>query len=251
MTSANLNFTERLRIEREHFDMALAERSPPRLHVRRIDLSGLDLEKHWPIRLEGRTRDWLHRKELGTVGKPHTGTLDLPPDTFVGGRLPRWRLLVVDVDDPYRRIAAMAEGIRLGTEEAARHGRNSLLPVEPADLGQLPWRLVVDDDGFTLQVNERLPAPGDFPARPDVAPWLLPAVLREILLRIRIEEDAGIDDGVRRQWLDFATSLAGPPPEDPAEDGADWCDWVDQVVRSFAARHELVNALLSAFGKED
>lgn len=249
MTSRNLNFTRRVRIERECLDMALVERGPPQLDVRRVDLTGLGLSGHWPVLLEGRARDWLHREELGTVAEPRTGRIDLPPETFAGGRLPRWRLLVVDLDDEFRRIAAMAEGIRLGAEETQAQGRASLLPVVPADLGALPWRLAVDAEGFVLEVNDRLPAAGDLPGRPEVAAWLLPAVLREILMRLRLQEDL-VEPDVRRQWFDLARSLSGEALED-GEDELDWLDRIDQVVRSFAAKHELAEALLRSLGMEE
>lgn len=247
MTSANLNFTGRLRIERDRFEITLAERVPPKLEVPRIDLSGLELGEDWPIRLEGRARDWLHREELGTVATPRLGTVDLPPETFAGGRRPRWRLLVVDTDDEFRRIAAMAETIPIRAEEAAGQGRTSLLPVVTAELGALPWRLVADADGFVLEVNDRLPAAADLPGRTEVAAWLLPAVLREILLRLRLREDE-VEEDVRRQWLDLAASLAGPEPDGDAEDDSDWFDWIEQVVQNFAARHELTGTLLRALG---
>lgn len=250
MTSRNLNFTGRVRIERDHFEMALAERVPPQLDVRRVDLTDLELPGHWAVFLEGRARDWFHREELGTVAEPRTGRMDLPPETFAGGRLPRWRLLVVDVDDEFRRIAAMAEGVRLGAEATAAQGRTSLLPVEPADLGALPWRLAVDSNGFVLFVNDRLPAAKDLPGRPEVAAWLLPAVLREVLLQLRLRQDT-IDEDVRREWLQLATSLAGPSPDETAEDEEEWLDWVDQVVWSFAAKHELVDGLLRTVEAEE
>lgn len=251
MVSANLNFTGRQRIRLDMFEFELNGRMRPVLVIRKLDLSELALDQGWPIWLEGRARDYFHREPLGTVGQPATGERALPPDAFVPGRSVRWRLLVVDVVDPHHRIAAMAERIRLVSQIQRRQQGASLLRVSPAQLGQLPWRVDLDAKGFLLLINDRLPAPTDLPGRPDVAPWVLPAALREILMRLWPGADESIEEDIREPWLALAAKSGSPPPDGSGVSWSDWMEWVDEAVCGFSTEHELSEKLLSRLERED
>ena len=247
MISRNLNFTGRRRIEHDMFDFELREGVSPVLAIRKLELEGLELSPGWPILLEGRARDYLHREALGQVAAPRIGEVPLAPEAFYGGRRVRWRLIVIDTDDRHRRIAAMAENIRLIHETDEKGPARSLLPVRATDLGHLPWRVELDIQGFVLEVSRELPGAVDLPAQPGVAGWILPAVLREILTRLHPKSDDVVEDDIREPWLQFARIRGQEPPDDPD----DWSSWVDDVVAAFCARHRLTKALVSHLSGEE
>ena len=123
-----------------------------------------------------------------------------------------------------------------------------MLPAEPADLGQLLWKVDIDEGlGTTLQINKDVGDWEAFARSPLFRSLVFPAAMREVLWHVvAVRGTDQIDDqsdwGSR--WLRFAKSLPGvgevPDAQDGNFDPNDWLSWIDEAVESFARQHRML-----------
>jgi hypothetical protein len=133
------------------------------------------------------------------------------------------------------QLIASAEGLRPYGDTQSE----SLIPMEPADLGEQLWRLDINgDDGPVLKYNSTV-----FPSAAGVENYLpfsalvLPEAVRRIMQVIAREPPRLTDEGdVLSAWAGWLDAIgAGRPPEDGDEhEAAEWCE---QVVDKFCSRH--------------
>ena len=246
------NYTGRKRIDRSRVEIRLAGdgHGVPTFDAA-LALTDLGLAGHARVYVEAYYRSSWMRFPWGTVSEvrvPESRRLtdvDHVPTVY-------FRVLVVDETGQRGRILASIDGVR-----ATRHGeepgrRESILPVNPTDLGDQIWRLHFGDEPV-LEVNNRIP---DILSRVQHDPAFLalvyPAVVREVLLQAVLVETLPDAEppGWQGQWLQFARSVhpGEPPSLDPEQlqDSREAVqEWIDDVVASFSRKLDVLQRYLA------
>jgi hypothetical protein len=249
----HVNFTGRRRIPRGNIDIVIHEGSP-RTFDASFDLDGM--------RFPPESRIYLEAMCAGSsvIQRYSFGTIELstaPPrrvlDELDGERV-FFTLKVVDESEDLGKILGLAEGIQPEQVDSTNEsGRRGILPIVPKSLGQEIWRVAYDEPEVCLLVNDQVPGIKDrLRWDPLLQATIYPAAFRMILTEA-VERGASDDDGEElwmTRWLKFAKSLhpeAATLPEGEEDQEA----WIDDVVESFAARHELKDQFLRRFQQLD
>lgn len=244
----SFNYTGRTRIKQSQIQITLRTLPDDRRTFEfNADLAGLDLPPDSPVCVEAYHRQSMSRFQCGTVGNL---TPPFRPDlSNITSERVLFRVKVLASGDLDGRILAVADRVRPFIEDASE--QKSILPVEPVDLGDQVWRLQFDEDDVVLQVNEGVP---------DVMRWVstdplftslvFPAVLHGILTQILLverypEAEEGHWTG---RWLEYGKALLREPVPDE-EDGR--VDWIDEVVKNFAAKFRVQSLLTERLRAED
>jgi hypothetical protein len=246
-----LNFTERAKIPRTAVHITLRRESDGILAFDpRLDLSAVEAPKDARVYIEAHYRTSYMRFDCGTVG-----ALVLPSDRRLSeiesNGVVRFRIKVVDDATSERRIVAAAEDITVSADTDAA-ARVSLLPVNFADLGDVPWRIESDGTGLpVLELNNRIDGIERM-ARNDPAFFALvyPAAVRAILTQILLHEDydaAEESDEWWSLWLRWASETCGAAAPGERDDRQ---SWIEDVVAAFCARHRVVEKLQRPEGVE-
>jgi hypothetical protein len=185
-----------------------------------------------------RRTNWM-RFDFGTVAQ-----VVAPPDlrltTFDSHEGVLFRVRVTATANNQGQLLATADQISpVHKDQEGEEGREPLLPIKPADLGEEVYRVDLSDAPLLLVSNQF----GDWRAlarSPLFVCMALPQALREILTRIlRVEKYFETDDPSNwcARWLKFAATRAGSsdPPKEGEEDRFD--EWVDDAVSAFARMH--------------
>jgi len=208
----------------------------------KLDLSGMKLGVNSRVICVARAGKTSQRFEMGTVGVLRRENLAL--DDLDRSESLRFRILIHDNDNP--RLLASAENLRPLDEDQSE----SLLPMEPADLGQLLWRLDLAEEGPVLKFNSFV-----FPSAAGVENYLpfaalvLPEAVRKVVERIADQPDV-LDDANEplSTWCEWLDSLGLGRPGDFTED--EKRVWCNLAVEAFCNRHSFATRLGSelAFG---
>lgn len=212
-------------IDKHRVGITLLEENGKRsFSVGKLDFDDLKLDGQLQVVCIARAGSTSQRFPLGTISNWRKDPFALE-DLDLSAPL-QFRVLVRD-DAP--QLVASAERVRLRDQGQAE----SLLPMEPADLGEEVWRLIITDDGPILQYNAAV-----FPSAAGVENYfpfgalVLPEALRRVMEYIA-KEPAKLDDenDPMSAWSPWLDALGIKPPEDDDE------EWPDQVVRAFCERH--------------
>ena len=204
----------------------------------KLDLDDYPFPPGARLRVEAWRGNAFQRWEGGRVGAQaepteRYRTLTAVPETS------QFRVTVIAADDS-GRLLGLADKLR------PRLPVESLLPLQPADLGGEVWRLDFGqgDDIVVLKVNREMPD-FDRTIRTDPAfrGLVMPQVLRSILERALLveHEDPGDQEGRWASWFDLARSIL--PDRDPPSVSHDAPDdeiaqadrWIEGVVAAFSA----------------
>jgi hypothetical protein len=206
----------------------------------KLDLSALKVDLDDRVICVARAGKTSQRFDIGTVAAWKRESL--PLDDLDQSELLRFRILVHPHGNP--KISASAENLRPLDESQSE----SLLPMEPAELGQLLWRLEINEDGPVLKFNSSV-----FPSASGVENYLpfaalvLPEAVRNVIDKIA-DEPAILDDDAEvlsawGPWID-SLGLDRPSSDTDKDEKQEWCARVVEAFcnrYSFAARlgHEL------------
>lgn len=200
--------------------------------VHKLELDGLDLDGRLNVICVARAGNTSQRFSLGTVSA-WSNDIHLLEDIDFSAPL-RFRILV---HDEAPKLVASAERVRLFDEGQA----DSLLPMEPADLGEEVWRLLIGEDGPILQYNPNVfrTAVGMENYVPFRA-LVLPEALRQVMSFIASEptrlEDENDPISAWLPWL-HAHGFDAPESDDSKQ------EWPNQVVTAFCHRHRFADNL--------
>ncbi len=190
------------------------------------------------------------------------GQIRPPDDTrlhrFRPGEKVLFRVKVVDEQDATHRILAWADKIRPLLPEEANAGRRSILPVEPAELGERIWALRWNEDVPVLQLNAGFREPRDITAiartDADFIALVYPAVIRQILYTLTLtNEIPPANEDERHPWIDFAEVAlgAGPLPsyrEDDDLSREEVKEWIERAVNGFCRQNAALRRYAEAKG---
>jgi len=239
-----LNSTGRRTIARSHAAVSLrpAEDGAPSIFDLRLELDGYGFPSDARVRVEAWRSNAVQRWDYGAVDALIPPTAEERRMTEVP-QSSQFKVLVVAGDGSGRLLGA-CPGIKPALP------LRSLLPVREADdeeLGGEIWRVDFGDDELPeLLVNREISGVSEIVrANKDFRALVMPAVLRDILSRILIDERADPEDeeSAWEGWLKFARALH-PDPNDAiprlTPDGDDSTidaarSWINAVVGAFAS----------------
>ena len=254
-----INYTGRKRIVREKVQLRLVVDVFPKLYVDGIDLSGFDLPGDARIVVEAQRRTNFTRVHCGTVAEPDLASgatlreFDSPDGI-------NFRVKVVGASgDNEGKLLAAADGLR-ATADGESADRVALLPVRPSDLGQLLWRLDIDDTGFpSLLINKLVPMGwNEFARQPMFRALVFPEVTRRVAMWVvgNLADVADNPESPAAPWVQYFKAELGQDlldmsvPSDEA-DRQEWArDWADEVAEKFSRKHRILESIGSLFGDE-
>lgn len=198
------------------------------------------------IRLKLAENKLVEVLRFGTVARPVTSA-ELGEESF---RAPSCQVRVVNRNSASTGMLLGSTSpwtLKTGTEP------DGILLFQPSNIQPLLWKLDIRDSGEEqpiLYVDERIPDASIW-ARSDplFAACVLPGVVSEIMRRI-LSQVSEPEDGWEADWLAWATSLmpgSKPPFGAPLTDQA---GWIDQLVETFAQRHDLAGNAVAIFIKQ-
>ena len=252
-----VNFTGRKRIPRDRISIEVFD-GEPRTFDASIDVSDLGFLGDAEVVIEATCAgsSLVKRFEFGTV-ENHS----IPPDRELSLLTGKNIIFGVKVIDRTKKIGSIlgicknANPVSKGKQTAS--GRQGILPVELAPLGDELWKIEFKEHNTFLLINEDIPELRErMRYDPSFKPLILPEIIRKILNRA-IEENVDIeeeedDDRWPIIWLRFGQGLhsdqSHPPFTNDAREVRD--EWIDDVVVAFCREHSLKQCYLSAQSAE-
>ena len=254
-----LNFTGRKKIPRKQVRFEL--HAPDDDGFSRFDatlhLEGLGLPDDASVYVEA-----YHKASFMRFGYGCVGELNEPEDRRLtelrGNDIVYFRVKVVRTDDDIGRMVAACDGVAPVRAGDAASGASCLLHVSYVDLGKQIWRMDLDGQWPSIELNVRLaPTIGltSFVVQDlHFFSLVLPAAMRAALERAIFDPDGWdgeVDDGTwQSQWIEFAERLEGV--ERWPERGSDSPSsrsrfWIEDAVAAFCRRHDMVKLLLGEY----
>ena len=222
------NFTERKRIEKERIGIEIT--AGPASFKAELSLTELNLPPQASVVIEAYRGRAAARFPWGTVEAPtpaENPILEGMPENLT------FRVKVI-APDGSGRLLAIARKIRPHQEK--QHG--SLVWLQSKDLGKEVWRLDYGEGNPTLLINSRVEGIEDAVRRDDTFRSLvMPQVLRSVLARSLVVEDARPDDE-EGDWADlfrFVRSFYQQPLQTEEADGnlVVRTQWIEKAVAAF------------------
>jgi hypothetical protein len=235
--STRSNPTNLQKIDKGRISILVSEIAGRRyFNVIKLDLSGLKLAEDDRVICVARTGKSSRRFEMGRVASWQKE--NLPLDDLDRSESLRFRILIHPENDP--QLKASAENLRPLDESQSE----SLLPMEPADLGQLLWRLDINEDGPVLKFNMNV-----FPSAAGIENYLpfgalvLPEALRKVMQVIANDAEQLNDEmETLSPWGPWLDALGVNRPSDDAED-EEKETWCNEVVAVFCSKHLFASRL--------
>lgn len=235
--SARSNPTNLKEVDRSRVNISVSEMNGQRsFTLDRCDLEGLDLPENLKLICMAGAGSTSMRFELGTVSSWTRESQSL--NGLDRSASLRFRILMHEEGNPL--LAASVENLRPMDDSQSE----SLLPMEPAELGERLWRLELREDGPVLQFNSTV-----FPNAAGIENYLpfgtlvLPEALRQVLEEIakypeKLDEEGSLW-GMWGGWLDSIG--ADRPSEDSEPD--DIKAWCNEISGIFCDRHRFASQL--------
>ena len=235
--STRSNPTNLIEIDKNRISILVSEVSGGRYFtLNRLDIGGLDLKGDLRVYCIAWAGKSSQRFDMGTIDLLKKDSF--PLEELDRSESLRFRILLHEENKPL--LMASAESLRPMDESQSE----SLLPMEPAELGQLVWRLDINEEGPVLKYNVSV-----FPSSAGIENYLpfgalvLPEALRKVMEEIAKSPSRLDDEGdILSAWANWLDSIgAGRPPGD--EDEAQ--EWCNQVINTFCERHRFASRLVS------
>ena len=250
------NYTGRRKIPRTRVSIAIISNpnGPPSFDAS-IDLTGIKLPKHAAVYVEAYRRSFFRRFSFGTVSRitppPDRYLVDIDPENLV-----RFRVKVVDASEK-GKILALADKILPKSTEEEPTDKICILPVDFIDLGQCVWRLDLESDWPSLQLNSRIESIREI-ARSDeyFLTLVYPEIVRQILLKIIVEADhtdpESDPDDWMSLWLAFTRDLLEirhlPPSGETEPVIQEKLKWIDDAVEAFCSSNKMLERFVKVSG---
>ena len=231
------NYTKRRRIEREELTVKIHLGGTPTLDFSISDRELSEYPAHARVYIEVYKGPKVERIEIGVAGDRPLRLVAKPLTRFFRGEQPKLRVKVVDERKSMRPILGWADKVppRVRGEDGIL--RQSILPVEPTDLGHEVWRLEFEnDEDPVLLVNSRMLMQRDIVSivqhDPEFSALVFPDCLRSILKKKFLHGESIDEDD---DWYKFAVSFdTSIDPE--TDDEEKRVEWIEKVVSAFAEK---------------
>lgn len=245
---ASFNYTGRKRLDNSTFQIEIHEqkKGDSKLKVNLFKENITDIAKGAVTWIEAYLGSKMMRFCLGNWDETdeHTFTLS---DFDVAEHL-LFRIKIVDESDAKHPIKGWRDRISPVVYDVNGRQKKSVLPVKPVDLGDIAWRLDWEDSKRPIlfvnsRINDARNVESIVKNDPDFSALVFPEVIREVLNRLLLVENADEDD--ENEWITFACNLVGAPFE--REEGDDYKNeelvnkWVENVAQKFGQKTELIS----------
>lgn len=242
--SARSNPTGLKEIDRSRVSISVIELDGSRsFTLDRLDLKDTGLSNDLQVVVVARAGNTSVRYIAGTVAGLSKDSL--PLDMLDRSQPLRFRVILHKTGDP--KLEASVENLRARDDAQSE----SLLPMEPADLEEQLWRLLITDDGPILQFNSKV-----FPnaaGAENFVPFsalVLPEALRQALMALA-EDPSRIDDenDTWNAWGPWLDTLGADRPSSDWEDAKESKSWCESVVVRFCNRFRFASQMLTDLRK--
>ncbi|MFL2943919.1 MAG: hypothetical protein ACJZ2J_01130 [Candidatus Poseidoniales archaeon] len=258
----SLNWTERKRVSRKDIDAELLwidDSLSPTLKVK-INLENYEFDFQGRILLEAYRRETLSFMDfdLGEI-KTEIGPLNLELKDFSREDLPNIRIVIVDEEEQYGKIAGRSSGFvpKNSEDKIRKETEFNLLHIQETDLGERIYDIDYPDspeDYPTIRLNNTIPQPKSLMTLGK--PWgralILSDAIREILTQILIHENETYNDAGKDWksiWLrSFSQNILGEAPPDNSTDGLGSSEtsvnferryWIEKATDKFCSKNNL------------
>lgn len=247
MTTRRLNYTGCQRIRRSDIEISVdVTASGPRFACA-FDLDSYEFPASATVVVEAQAHWTLMRFDLGTVGSPSSDWL--PLSEFITAEGIGFRLKVIGGGDKAGLILGEADSLR-PAEPSQMQDARSFLPVQPADLGHVTWRLSFASPEPLLQVNQKIADWRSFLRRPEVRSLVFPEVYRQLLYEsLQNPADAESEDAWQKAMLNTVPAGAGPRPSPYDEESCE--AWVADATAMFASKHKMFRGIAVWLGGDE
>lgn len=253
----SFNYTDRKKIFREDFSISLEEKSnciSLRATFPKFIELGFDPESK--VRIEAYDRNNYMRFKCGMV-KDIDGYEDFLLTDFDDKEGVLLRIKVVS--NKGSKLEGLADRIRPDKDE---QDRESIINVRPAELHGGVWSIeFTDEENPTVLIDTSI-GKDRLTSDPIFAGLIMPAVFREVLVRILLIENDNITidyenteagEDWKMDWLAFckqctSKSLTQDKLKNMDEQGK--YEWIDNVVAAFGRSNKLSNNLVAALGED-
>lgn len=235
--SARSNPTGLIEIDRSRVSITVTEIGGRRgFLLDRLDLNGTGIPGDMDVVAVARAGNTSVRYLMGTVAAFERNAR--PLDGLDRSQPLRFRVLIHAPGSP--KLAASVENLRPRDDAQSE----SLLPMEPADLSERVWRLVLNEEGPVLQYNASVfPSAAGAENFVPFSAMVLPEALYGVMQWIA-KEPGRLDDENDPcfGWSAWLGSIgAERPPDDDDDDAKE--QWCDQTVDRFCARFGFASRL--------
>lgn len=184
---------------------------------------------------------------FGTVASPKTAE-----PSYGGFVAPMCQLRITGVgpDRPSLLLASTDGWTLRGDDDDTGEGRKSILLFLPADTAPRSWKLDIRDSDYPIvYVDKRIPDARSWAKNdPIFLGAVLPAIISQLFEDI-LAQSGGSDIEWVKQWLQWADTLM-PGSIPPVNAGSkERRDYIDALLDSFCARHDLAENLLKSFAQ--
>ncbi len=234
--STRSNPTNLREIPKNRVNISVGQNGDGRFFVLdRLDIEGLKLGGDLSVICIARAGRSSQRYELGMVSSWSHESQSLAG--LDASEPLRFRIVLHEPGNP--RLVASAERIRPMDDSQSE----SLLPMEPADLGERLWRLDLRDDGPVLLINMTVfPSAAGVENFPPFGSLVLPEALHKVLQYIAANPSC-LDDDADEAWSGWSAWLEAMGAEKPPEDEAEQDQWCREAVANFCQRHRFASKL--------
>ena len=240
-TRRTLNFTNRTKIEANHIQVVAREDNGRGfLQVLNLDLSEYEIADDSPIILEAKiSRYGNFRLELGVTPNPNlTARLEIPKEFFTSAEV---RIKILEPNGS-GKIVAFAEDVEVDIPETS--GIRSMLPtIKVASFSHRVWRLKVDANGFSIELNQNFPHVDEVTLSNEFLAIVIPDVIRQIAISIA-SEDCPVSQLKVEKWQALFRSvhqdrldLQSSEPE----------NWADEVAEAFSKSETFITAYANSW----
>jgi len=210
----------------------------PSFKIDKLSLGECGLDGGLTLVIVAKAGNTSTRVHLGTIASHSLEPIYELTDLDASAPI-RFRLLIHDANNP--QLIASIEKIRPNNDGQSE----SILPMEPADLGQRLWKLYIDDEGPVLQFNSNVfsNAAGTENYFPFTA-LVIPDALRQVLQFISNEpERLDDEDDPWYPWGKWIKIMGADFPLQDNEDEQEKNRWCNEVVDIFCNKYKFADQL--------
>jgi hypothetical protein len=229
--SARSNPTGLKEIDRSRVSISVSESAGRRSFIlERLDLKDTGLADNLRVVVLARAGNTNMRHEMGATYSLAHESRSL--DGLDRSQPLRFRILLHGENDP--KLTASIENLRPRDDAQSE----SLLPMEPAELGQRIWKLVINEDGPVLQFNSVVfPSAAGAENFVPFGALVLPEALRQVMEWIAGDPGCLVDEGdPRSSWAGWLDAVGAERPPEDGDDNEAVTAWCNQVVDRFCGR---------------
>lgn len=244
-TVANLNFTSRKRVERQHLRISGTTAGADGYFVLdKFVITEYEFPPDSVVFVESFTGKYgFQRFEIGRLDRldfskqNKFSSIDLPNANF--------RLKIV-ASDSSGRILGDADNIPV--EIGGRPP--SILPIDPVDLDNRIWWLEIDEEtGPVLQMNQRLPDYQQIARDQEFRATIMPSIVYRIALWVLDNINSGEGDINVRRWTKALTFPGVDPTDANTDDEGSREDFALKITKAFAKHHGFFDRYLIALDR--